>query len=88
MKLLYSILIAINLFGLVLVGYDKKKAINNGWRIPEKNLFMIALLGGATGVFLGMKLFRHKTKHYSFIIGIPLLMGLNIFCLSLIANKF
>lgn len=87
MKLLYLILTAINLLGFVLMGYDKLKAKHKGWRIPELNLFAIALLGGAIGIFLGMKMFKHKTKHYVFIIGIPLLIGLNVVCVYFISLK-
>lgn len=87
MELLISIIIAVNLFGFLLMGYDKQKAQNKGWRVPELNLFMLAFVGGALGVFLGMRVFRHKTKHYSFMIGIPLLIGLNVIFYSLIAQK-
>ncbi len=86
MKIIYIGLIMINILGFFLIGYDKLKAKKKGWRIPEKNLFVIALLGGAAGVFLGMKAFRHKTKHYSFMVGIPLIFGLNILVLYLVTN--
>jgi len=78
MQFIYNILIAINILGFILMGYDKLKAKNRGWRIPELNLFIVAFLGGAAGIFLGMQLFRHKTKHYSYMLGIPLLFCLNV----------
>jgi len=65
------------------MGLDKKKAKVGEWRVPEKRLLCYAALGGALGVLLGMYHFRHKTKHWSFRIGIPLLllvhMGLAMF---------
>ena len=83
----YIILILINVISFMLFGYDKLKAKNKGWRIPEKIMFTIALLGGAAGVFLGMRVFRHKTKHYSFVVGIPLIFCLNVFIVYLITRQ-
>ncbi|HHU75732.1 MAG TPA: DUF1294 domain-containing protein [Firmicutes bacterium] len=68
----------INIYGYFVIYYDKKKAIHHQWRVAERKLFIIALLGGATGIFLGMKAFRHKTKHLLFTHGIPLFIILNI----------
>lgn len=66
-----AIMTAITFFAY---GIDKLKAKANGWRIPEKALLTLSLLGGAIGGILGMKIFRHKTKHWYFtalnIIGI------------------
>jgi uncharacterized membrane protein YsdA (DUF1294 family) len=67
-----------NFFGLLLMKVDKNRAINHKYRIPEKNLWITALLGGAVGTTLGMKLFRHKTKHISFKIGFPFLAVLEL----------
>ncbi len=49
------------------------KARVGAWRIPEDNLILIALLGGSMGIFLGIKIFRHKTRHIKFTVGIPLI---------------
>jgi uncharacterized membrane protein YsdA (DUF1294 family) len=69
--LLYLILI--NLFGLVLYGVDKAKSKHKGSRrIPERVLLWVARLGGGVGCWLGMMLFRHKTKHERFMILVPL----------------
>lgn len=57
---------------------DKKKSIKNAYRIPEKNLFFICILGGSLGMLIGMYKFHHKTKHNKFIYGVPLLLILNI----------
>lgn len=68
----------INLFAIFLMKYDKVKAINNQYRISEKTLFLIALILGGAGIYIGMYLFRHKTKHVKFTVGIPLIIILNI----------
>lgn len=66
-------LVLINLMAFGLYGIDKWKAKKQKWRIPEKTLFLVAGLGGSFGAGLGMRVFRHKTKHRSFTIGIPLI---------------
>ena len=68
----------INLFAIFLMKYDKVKAINNQYRVNEKTLFLIALILGGIGIYLGMYLFRHNTKHVKFTVGIPLIIILNI----------
>lgn len=67
-----------NLIGFAAMGIDKKKAIRHKYRIPEKTLFLIALLGGSAGSILGMQLFRHKTKHWYFVLGMPAILILQI----------
>ncbi len=64
-------LICINLAGLVSMKVDKRRAIRHQWRISEATLFLIALLGGSLGSIIGMQLFRHKTKHWYFVWGMP-----------------
>ena len=68
--LLYLILI--NLLGFVLYGCDKAKSKGKGRRIPEWVLLWVARLGGGVGCWMGMMLFRHKTKHNRFMILVPL----------------
>lgn len=63
-----------SVIGFALMGIDKKKAVRHAWRIPEKTLFLIALLGGCLGVWAGMYVFRHKTRHLSFVIGVPVIL--------------
>lgn len=53
---------------------DKRKAIENKWRVSESTLISIAIIGGSLGSLLGMYTFRHKTKHIKFTIGIPFIM--------------
>ena len=74
---LYYILL-INLITFLLFGIDKYKAKKGLWRIPEKVLFLFAILGGSVGALIGMKVFRHKTKHKSFTIGIPAILIIQI----------
>ena len=71
-------LAAVNGIAFLLCGIDKWKACRERWRIPEKTLFLSAIAGGSVGFLLGMQLFRHKTKHKSFTIGIPLILILQI----------
>lgn len=71
-------LIVINLIGYLIMYTDKKRAIRHEYRIPEKNLWLIAIIGGAVGTTLGMNRFRHKTKHLSFKIGFPFLAILQV----------
>ena len=67
-------LIAANMAGFLLFGYDKRCAVRHKWRVPEKTLFLAALLGGSVGSYAGMHLFRHKTRHWKFRAWIPFLM--------------
>ncbi|MEC1180437.1 DUF1294 domain-containing protein [Metasolibacillus meyeri] len=60
---------------------DKAKAVKKEWRIAEKTLFLVAILGGAIGGVLGMYLFRHKTRHNSFAFGFPLLAAIQVYLL-------
>ncbi|PKM82538.1 MAG: hypothetical protein CVU89_03270 [Firmicutes bacterium HGW-Firmicutes-14] len=52
MKLIYAVLIAVNIFGFVLMGYDKLQAKRGGRRVPEISFFIISLVGGSAGVFI------------------------------------
>lgn len=66
-----------NLLTFLIMAADKIKAKNGRRRIPESTLFTLALLMGAVGIYGALKIFRHKTKHHRFTLGIPLLIGLN-----------
>lgn len=81
--IIITYILVLNLFGFLIMGFDKFAAIRDFRRIPEKTLFAIGLLGGAIGVYLGMTTFRHKTKTQSFTYGIPILIALNIVILAL-----
>ncbi len=67
-------LIIINIVGFLAMLIDKRKAQKGSWRIPEKTLFIITLLGGGIGTILGMYTFRHKTKKLKFTIGFPVIL--------------
>lgn len=67
--------VALSLAGFVLMGKDKGAARKGKWRIPEKTLLLLALLGGSPGIWLGMRLFHHKTRHGLFRAGVPLMMA-------------
>ena len=68
----------INLFAFTLMGIDKEKARRGAWRIPEKHLFLSVIRGGSIGGILGMQFFRHKTKHWYFKYGFPLIFLLQV----------
>ncbi|MEG1741571.1 MAG: DUF1294 domain-containing protein [Acetivibrio sp.] len=81
MKVYEKILIylcLINLAGFISMGMDKQKAKKHVYRISEKTLFLYAVLGGSLGSILGMQVFRHKTKHKTFLIGMPLILAVQV----------
>ena len=75
MKLLSFYLLIINALGFLLMLVDKWKARKNRWRVRESTLLLVAALGGSVGSLLGMYLFRHKTLHLKFTLGIPLILA-------------
>ena len=77
MPLLYY-LAAVNVLAFALMGIDKAKAKRGARRIPEKVLFLSALIGGSIGAIAGMFVFRHKTKHLSFVLGLPAILLLHL----------
>ena len=66
--------IVINLTGFAMMGIDKRKAVKKLWRIPESTLFVIAIIGGSIGLIIGMRIFHHKTRHWYFVFGMPLIL--------------
>lgn len=77
-KILCAYLVMINLLLFAMMGIDKRKAIKGKWRIPEKTLFLLALIGGSIGGIAGMQAFRHKTKHLRFKLGFSAILILQI----------
>ena len=71
-------LLIVNILGFAFMGIDKRRAVRSAFRIPEATLFAIAILGGSIGSILGMHLFRHKTKHWYFLFGMPIILILQI----------
>ena len=78
MDILLVYLLIINAIGFLIMLADKYKAVKKKWRIPEKTLFAIALLGGSLGCLGGMYLVRHKTQHLSFTLGMPVILAVQI----------
>lgn len=74
LKYLALYLLFINVISIVLCLADKLKAKLDGWRIPEKTLFITSLIGGSVGMYITMQLIRHKTKHKRFMIGLPIII--------------
>ena len=71
-------IVIINIIGFLAMYIDKQKAKRGSWRIPENTLFIITAIGGGIGTIAGMYLFRHKTKKWTFKIGLPVLLILDI----------
>ena len=88
MKYLAYYLLIINALAFLLMLIDKRKAQKNRWRIPEKTLLGAALIGGSLGAMAGMQLFRHKTKHMKFVIGVPVMLTGHILLLIWCFIKF
>lgn len=71
---LLVLFVPVNLVAFALMGVDKQRARTHQWRVPEKTLFLAALLFGGTGGTIGMFFFHHKTKHWYFRYGLPALL--------------
>ena len=87
-QLLGLYLLLVNLAAFLVMGLDKRRAKRDKWRISEKALFLPAVLGGALGGVLGMRTFRHKTRHWYFRFGFPLLLALQVVLLGWLVWKF
>lgn len=87
MKLLLFYLIVINATGLFIMLMDKHNAIHDLRRIPERGLIFVALIGGSFGCMCGMYLFRHKTRHPKFSVGLPVIFAIQLICLLLMLIK-
>ncbi len=85
-KLPLVIILGLNLVAWLLMGYDKRQAGSRGWRVSEKTLLLVSLVGGAPGIYLGMKIFRHKTRRALFTVGVPFLIFFNLVVLGLVIN--
>jgi len=88
MKLIITtaVILGVNIISYLVVWYDKKQAKTGGWRVPEKRFLFLSFIGGATGIYLGMRKFRHKTKHALFIYGIPIMIIVNVTILYFILS--
>lgn len=77
-RIVFIYLVIINLIAFLLMAMDKSRARKHQWRIPEKTLFLSAILGGSIGAIAGMYTFHHKTKHWHFVIGMPAILIVQI----------
>ena len=84
--LLLEYLIATNLIGFALMGIDKYKAKKRAFRLPEATLFIVAIIGGSIGSIIGMYAFRHKTRHWYFVYGMPAILILQILLIALLLH--
>ena len=84
--MMLSYFAAVNLIGFALMGIDKYKAKKRAFRIPEATLFIIAVIGGSIGSILGMYTFRHKTRHRSFVYGMPFILLVQIALIVALLN--
>lgn len=72
-KWLIIYILIINIIAFTAMRIDKSRAKKHKWRISEKTLFTFVFLGGGIGGTIGMYILRHKTKHWYFAIGFPLI---------------
>lgn len=77
-----------NILSFLLMYSDKRRAKNGKWRIPEKTLFLFAACFGALGGVLGMRLLRHKTRHWQFRIFFPLMLVVQAVLLAFFGFRF
>ena len=78
LKMILIFMAVMSFVGFFAMGIDKIKAKRDMWRTPEKVLLGFAFIGGGAGVWLGMEVFRHKTKHWYFKFGVPLITVLEL----------
>ena len=86
MKFIFVYIVFTNILLFTLMAIDKQKAKLRQWRISEKTLFILALIGGSIGGILGMYTFRHKTKHLKFTLGFPAIVLFQIIAVCLFFN--
>ena len=84
--LLLGYFIIMNLIGFALMGIDKYRAKKRSFRIPEATLFIVAIIGGSIGSIIGMYAFRHKTRHWYFVYGMPFILLLQIILFIFLLN--
>lgn len=77
--ILFAYMLIANVTAFFLCIHDKRAARRRKWRVPERTLFLLALLGGGVGLYFAMLLVHHKTQHMKFMIGVPLIILLNLY---------
>lgn len=68
----------VNVISFIVMGVDKRRAVKRAFRVPESTLFVLAIIGGSIGSIAGMHLFHHKTRHWYFLYGMPVILTLQI----------
>ena len=86
-QFLTTYLVLVNACAMALMLADKLKAKKGAWRIPESTLINIAIAGGSIGAIIGMYLFRHKTKHLKFKLGLPLILMMQLAAIGLLMRN-
>lgn len=81
-------LLVINIFTFSVYGADKRRAQSGRWRVPERTLLGLAVIGGSLGAWLGMKTFHHKTQKPKFYIGVRIILLIHVILLMAINMKF
>lgn len=84
MEIIIVYLVIINVITFFLYGSDKHRAKQDRWRIPERVLIMVAIVGGTIGAMAGMKVFHHKTRKPKFALGVPVIFLLQVAAVSYI----
>ncbi|XCP86291.1 DUF1294 domain-containing protein [Roseburia hominis] len=74
----------VNLAAFVAFGMDKRRALRQKWRIPERTLLGIAAAGGAVGALLGMHIFHHKTRKLKFSLGVPVFLAMHVLVIYIV----
>ena len=78
MKFMMIYLIMINILAFLMMKLDKYKARKHAWRVPEKSFFLLSIIGGSLGTWIGMYICHHKTRQWYFVVGIPIILSLQI----------
>ena len=86
--LIFGYYLIINLILYIVMVADKKRAQSNGWRVPEKNLYLLAVLGGGCGGLIAMVFKHHKNKHLDFILVYTITTILHMIVALLLISKF
>lgn len=86
MTFLYIYLTIVNIAAFVLMAVDKYRAHNHRWRVPERYLYLLAVLGGSGGAVAGMLLLWHKVRDNMFMIGLPVLLAVHLLLVIMIAK--
>ncbi len=84
-RIVFGYVLVLCLIAFCMMGVDKHRARKKAWRIPEKTLFLAALLGGGVGGTLGMWCFHHKTRHWYFRYGFPLIAVAQLVLLAVLS---